>query len=449
MSRWTGTFGCGRTRSPNSWRRTARADSAPGSCSARPARWTSGPRPARRDRGRGRAQDLWFHVDGAYGGLFRPARRRFRPALAGWNARFPRPRSAQGMFLPTDGRRAGRDGKAWPSARVRRRQLSQDAVEAERWGPSPAACARAHEALSRLRVLAAPPSSRGGAVQGLPRRSSNSRVHRVLLHGQDRALWVRRWGASRTLFRRAYAVGAGSRRRERIQRALVEETHRDGRIFLSRRRSMGRSGCGWRRSPSARTSIRSTGALEVLAEPWSGSAGHPERWRSRGTRRSSRRRKRRADWRAPARARPPGRALRAGRAPPAAHRAGLGLQYALICLASIVLTPTVMITVAGGSDAYCRGRVRGPPHQRAHDGDPGAQRGRIGARATSSSWGSTSAFLAVSGIPRLEQGGPGMLALLIIASSLIQFVLASRMALLRRIFTPTRVRGAPSSCSSR
>ena len=35
--------------------------------------------------------------------------------------------------------------------------------------------------------------------------------------------------------------------------------------------------------------------------------------------------------------------------PPLPMAAGLGVQYALICLASIVLTPTVMITVAGGS----------------------------------------------------------------------------------------------------
>ena len=50
--------------------------------------------------------------------------------------------------------------------------------------------------------------------------------------------------------------------------------------------------------------------------------------------------------------------------------------------------------------------------------------------------GSTSAFLAVS-ITALEQGGPGLLASLIIISSLVQFVLAARMSLLRRIFTPT------------
>ena len=50
--------------------------------------------------------------------------------------------------------------------------------------------------------------------------------------------------------------------------------------------------------------------------------------------------------------------------------------------------------------------------------------------------GSTGAFLAVS-VTALEQGGPGMLATLIIASALVQFVLAARMAFLRRVFTPT------------
>ena len=37
----------------------------------------------------------------------------------------------------------------------------------------------------------------------------------------------------------------------------------------------------------------------------------------------------------------------------------------------------------------------------------------------------------------LEQGGPGLLATLIIASSLVQFALAARLSALRRIFTPT------------
>ena len=32
--------------------------------------------------------------------------------------------------------------------------------------------------------------------------------------------------------------------------------------------------------------------------------------------------------------------------------AGLGMQFACLCIASIVMTPTVMITVSGGSEAY-------------------------------------------------------------------------------------------------
>ncbi len=122
--------------------------------------------------------------------------------------------------------------------------------------------------------------------------------------------------------------------------------------------------------------------------------------------------------------------------PPLPIAAGLGLQYALICLASIVLTPTVMITVAGGSDAYLSWAVFAALLISGLTTAIQARSvGRIGAGYILV-MGSTSAFLAVS-VSALEQGGPGMLALLIIASSLIQFVLASRMALLRRIFTPT------------
>ena len=122
--------------------------------------------------------------------------------------------------------------------------------------------------------------------------------------------------------------------------------------------------------------------------------------------------------------------------PPLPATAGLGAQYALICIASIVLTPTVMITVAGGSDAYLSWAVFAALMISGLTTAIQARSvGRIGAGYILV-MGSTSAFLAVS-VSALEQGGPGMLALLIIASSLIQFVLASRMALLRRVFTPT------------
>ena len=42
--------------------------------------------------------------------------------------------------------------------------------------------------------------------------------------------------------------------------------------------------------------------------------------------------------------------------PPLPITIGLGVQYAMLCIASIVLTPMIMITVAGGSDEYSRGR---------------------------------------------------------------------------------------------
>ncbi|MXX78066.1 MAG: hypothetical protein F4Z33_03595, partial [Gemmatimonadales bacterium] len=122
--------------------------------------------------------------------------------------------------------------------------------------------------------------------------------------------------------------------------------------------------------------------------------------------------------------------------PPLPMAAGLGVQYALICLASIVLTPTVMITVAGGSAEYLSWAVFAALIISGITTAIQARSvGRIGAGYVLV-MGSTSAFIAVS-VTAIEQGGPGMLAVLIIASSMVQFLLASRMALLRRVFTPT------------
>ena len=122
--------------------------------------------------------------------------------------------------------------------------------------------------------------------------------------------------------------------------------------------------------------------------------------------------------------------------PPLPMTAGLGLQYALICIASIILTPTVMITVAGGSAEYLSWAVFAALVVSGITTAIQARRVRRIGAGYILVMGSTSAFLAVS-VSALEQGGPGMLATLIIASALVQFVLAARMALLRRIFTPT------------
>ena len=122
--------------------------------------------------------------------------------------------------------------------------------------------------------------------------------------------------------------------------------------------------------------------------------------------------------------------------PPLPLAAGLGVQYALLCAASIVLTPTVMITVAGGGEAYLSWAVFAALVVSGLTTAIQARRvGRIGAGYILV-MGSTAAFLAVS-VSAIEQGGPGLLAVLIIASSLVQFVLSARMALLRKVFTPT------------
>ena len=122
--------------------------------------------------------------------------------------------------------------------------------------------------------------------------------------------------------------------------------------------------------------------------------------------------------------------------PPGALALGLGLQHAMLAVPSIVLGPTVMITIAGGSDAYLSwavGAALGISGITTVIQSVGV--GRIGAGYVML-MGSSSAFLAVC-VAALEQGGPSLLATLIVISSLFQFALAAKLSLLRRIFTPT------------
>ena len=122
--------------------------------------------------------------------------------------------------------------------------------------------------------------------------------------------------------------------------------------------------------------------------------------------------------------------------PPHPLSLGLGLQYAMIAVPTIVLGPTIMIRAAGGSDAYLSWAVCAAL---AISGITTAIQavgvGRIGAGYVML-MGTSNAFLAIC-ISALEQGGPGLLATLIIVSSLFQFALAARLSALRRIFTPT------------
>ena len=121
--------------------------------------------------------------------------------------------------------------------------------------------------------------------------------------------------------------------------------------------------------------------------------------------------------------------------PPAALSVGLGLQLALLCVAGIVLTPSIIVRAAGGGETYLSWAVFAAVAVSGATTVLQAVRiGRIGAGYVLA-MGTSGAFIAVS-VAALAQGGPAMLATLVIISSLCQFILAARLSLLRRILTP-------------
>ncbi len=115
---------------------------------------------------------------------------------------------------------------------------------------------------------------------------------------------------------------------------------------------------------------------------------------------------------------------------------GLAFQYILLNIAGIVITVAIVVRAGGGSEAYLTWAafaallvcgittlVQARPI------------GRIGAGYVLL-MGTSGVFIAVS-VAALERGGPALLATLIVASSLFQFLISSRLSLLRRVITPT------------
>ena len=116
--------------------------------------------------------------------------------------------------------------------------------------------------------------------------------------------------------------------------------------------------------------------------------------------------------------------------------ATMGLQYATLCVAGIVLTPAIIVRAAGGSDEYLAWAVFGAIFVSGVTTILQARRlWRIGAGYILL-MGTSGAFIAVS-IAALSAGGPMLLAKLVIVSSLFQFLLSARLLLLRRLFTTT------------
>ena len=119
----------------------------------------------------------------------------------------------------------------------------------------------------------------------------------------------------------------------------------------------------------------------------------------------------------------------------AATTAWQGLQAALLVLAGIVLTPAIVIRAAGTGESYLIWAVFAALLVSGTTTILQANRlGRIGAGHVLI-MGTSGAFIAVC-VTALAEGGPGLLATLVIASSLFQFVLSARLSLLRRIITP-------------
>ena len=121
--------------------------------------------------------------------------------------------------------------------------------------------------------------------------------------------------------------------------------------------------------------------------------------------------------------------------PPPLIAAGAGLQAAMIIVAPVVLTVVIVARIAEQPESYLSWAVFAALLISGITTVLQAVRvGRVGAGHVLI-MGTLGAFIAVC-VSALVKGGPATMASLIIVSSLFQFVLASRLSLLRRIFTP-------------
>ena len=121
--------------------------------------------------------------------------------------------------------------------------------------------------------------------------------------------------------------------------------------------------------------------------------------------------------------------------PPFALSLGLALQSGAMMVAGIVLTPVIVIRAAGLGEPYLSWAVFAALAVSGVTTVLQAKRvGRIGAGHILL-MGTSGVFIAVS-VTALVEGGPGLLATLVVASSLFQFALASRLSWLRRVITP-------------
>ena len=122
--------------------------------------------------------------------------------------------------------------------------------------------------------------------------------------------------------------------------------------------------------------------------------------------------------------------------PPVALAFGLGVQIAVLTIAGIILVPTIVMRAAGAREDYLSWAVFGTV---AICGLTTAlqslRTGRIGSGHVLI-MGASGAFIAVC-INAVAEGGPALLATLVIISSLVPFLISVRLAFFQRILTPT------------
>ena len=122
--------------------------------------------------------------------------------------------------------------------------------------------------------------------------------------------------------------------------------------------------------------------------------------------------------------------------PPAALSLGLGLQLAVLTVAAPILFPTIVMRAAGAPEAWVAWAVfAAVAISGVTTALQSARIGRIGGGHVLV-MGSSSAFIGVC-ITAVAEGGPALLASLVVVSALFQLLLSARLALFRRILTPT------------
>ncbi len=121
--------------------------------------------------------------------------------------------------------------------------------------------------------------------------------------------------------------------------------------------------------------------------------------------------------------------------PPHPVAIGAGFQAAMLIVAPVILTVVIVSRIAGQPDSYIAwGAFAALLVSGITTTLQAVRFGRIGSGHVLI-MGTSGAFIAVC-VAALVEGGPSTMASLVVISSLFQFMLAARLSLLRRIFTP-------------